>query len=127
MAKTYNEIDTNEINLIGKGTKIIGDILSDGDIRIDGELKGNVDCKGRLVVGESGLIQGEIKCKTSEVSGDIKGKVNVIELLSLKATSIIAGDIVTGKLSIEPGAIFTGTCNMGAKAKPNDEKQTPKE
>lgn len=126
MAKTYNEVDTKVINLIAKGTKITGDISSDGDIRIDGELKGNIFCKGRLVVGDSGTIQGEIKCSSSEISGMVKGKVIVAELLSLKASSNIIGDIITGKLSIEPGAVFSGTCKMGGELKPNENKQAEK-
>jgi len=127
MAKTYNEIDTKVINLIAKGTKITGDIISDGDIRIDGELKGNIQCKGRLVVGDSGLIQGEIKCNTSEISGEIKGKLTVTELLSLKASSKVIGDMFTGKLSIEPGAVFSGSCQMGGNLKTNENKPTEKD
>lgn len=122
MAKTYNETDSKVINLIAKGTKITGDIVSDGDVRIDGELVGNIDSKGRLVVGTSGKIKGEIKCKTSEISGNVDGKIAVNELLSLKSTSLISGDILTGKLSIEPGAMFSGSCNMGSNAKPAEEK-----
>ena len=112
MAKIHTEIDTKVINLISKGTKIIGDIVSDGDIRIDGELSGNIQCKGRLVIGDSGFIQGEVKCSSSEISGEVKGKLIVAELLSLKGSSKINGDILTGKLSIEPGAVFSGSCQM---------------
>lgn len=126
MAKTYNELDSKVINLIAKGTKITGDIISDGDIRIDGELKGNLSCKGRLVVGDSGMIQGEIKCSTSEISGEVNGKLTIAELLSLKASSKVIGDIIIGKLSIEPGAVFAGTCKMGGETKPNENKQTEK-
>lgn len=126
MAKTYSEIDTKVINLIAKGTKITGDIISDGDIRIDGELKGNIISKGRLVVGDTGIIQGEIKCNTSEISGEVTGKLVIAELLSLKASSKVSGDVSTGKLSIEPGSVFSGTCQMGAEFKSNENKQTQK-
>jgi len=113
MAKENNEINPQVINLISIGTKITGDLLSDGDIRIDGEFSGNLESKGRLVVGASGKLEGEIRCKSCEISGTHKGKIFINELLSLKASSNVTGDIVTGKLSIEPGAFFVGTCTMG--------------
>ncbi len=112
MAKENNVINPQVINLIAKGTIITGDIISDGDLRIDGEITGNLDTKGRLVIGSSGKIDGEIRCKSCEIAGTHNGKVFVAELLSLKASSSVSGDIVTGKLSIEPGAYFAGTCTM---------------
>lgn len=111
MAK-YNETENNTINLISNGTEIIGDIKSTGDIRIDGSLTGNLNTKGKVVIGQTGKVNGEIICKNSEISGIIEGKVIVNQLLNLKASSKILGDIVTSKLSIEPGAIFSGTCKM---------------
>ncbi|MDA3952676.1 MAG: polymer-forming cytoskeletal protein [Bacteroidales bacterium] len=113
MAK-YNETETTTaINLIGAGTEITGDVNSNGDIRIDGILTGNLKTAGKVVIGETGRVNGEIDCKNSEVLGEIHGKIKVSELLSLKATSKIFGDIVTKKLAIEPGSKFTGTCKMG--------------
>lgn len=116
MAKETNEINPQIINLIAKGTKITGNIVSDGDLRIDGEIAGNLDAKGRLVIGVSGMIEGDIRCKSCEIAGTYKGKLYVSELLSLKSSSNITGDIVTGKLSIEPGAYFAGTCTMNDEA-----------
>jgi len=107
-----NEIQSNTINIIGNGTSIIGDIQCEGDIRIDGNLKGTLISKGRLVIGPTGLINGEISCRNAEISGKVEGKIKVAEQLSLKATSKISGDISTSKLAIEPNALFTGTCNM---------------
>jgi cytoskeletal protein CcmA (bactofilin family) len=120
MAKEINVINPQVINLIAKGTKINGDLLSDGDIRIDGELIGNLDTKGRLVIGASGRLVGEIICKSCEIAGTQKGKLFITELLSLKATSNVSGDIITGKLSIEPGAFFAGTCAMGDESANNE-------
>ena len=100
-------------NMIGQGTKIVGDIETNGDIRIDGQIEGNINSKGKVVIGSNGLIKGEVFCSNAELAGALNGKINVSELLSLKASSKINGDIKTGKLNIEPGAIFTGTCNMG--------------
>jgi cytoskeletal protein CcmA (bactofilin family) len=111
MAK-YNETDNTTINLISNGTEITGDIKSSGDIRIDGSLTGNLNTKGKVVIGQTGKVNGEIICKNSEISGSIEGRIVVNQLLNLKASSRILGDIVTSKLSIEPGAIFSGTCKM---------------
>ena len=126
MAKqvAYNEGQNQTINIISEGTKIKGDIIANGDIRIDGELIGNISAKGRLVVGPTGKIGGQIVCNNIEVSGIIKGKVTASELLNMKASSQIEGDIIAGKLSVEPGSVFSGTCTMGGNTPVNEtEKQ----
>ncbi|MEE4197740.1 MAG: polymer-forming cytoskeletal protein [Bacteroidales bacterium] len=112
MAKNNEPETTAAINLIGVGTEITGDINSNGDIRIDGALNGNLNTTGKVVIGETGRVKGEIACKNSEVLGEINGKIKVGELLSLKATAKINGDINTKRLAIEPGSTFTGNCNM---------------
>jgi len=111
MAKT-NEMENHTINLIGTGTTIEGNIVSNGDIRIDGSLKGNLTTKGKVIVGDTGKVSGEVNCKNFEVEGSIDGKIIVSELLSLRSKSKILGDITTSKLAIEPGAVFTGKCDM---------------
>lgn len=111
MAK-YNETEPAAINLISNGTDITGDVKSNGDIRIDGTLTGNLNTKGKVVIGQTGKVNGEVFCKNSEVSGIVEGKITVSQLLILKASSKIFGDIATSKLSIEPGAIFSGNCKM---------------
>lgn len=103
----------SSVNLMGAGTVIEGDIKSDGDIRVDGKLIGSLITKGKLVVGSTGNIEGEVVCQNADISGAIKGKLSVQELLSLKNTSKITGDIITNKLAIEPGANFSGSCSMG--------------
>jgi cytoskeletal protein CcmA (bactofilin family) len=112
MAKMNETDNTAAINLLSQGTEITGDIKSSGDIRIDGTLNGNLVTKGKVVIGSTGRVKGEVECKNSEVSGVIDGKISVTQLLNLKASSKINGTIVTGKLSIEPGAMFTGNCSM---------------
>jgi cytoskeletal protein CcmA (bactofilin family) len=113
MAKNVeNEFVSSSINIISIGTTITGDIISDGDIRIDGTLKGTLVTKGKVVVGTTGVISGKINSKNSEISGNVEGKINVNELLSLKASAKVVGDIITNKLAIEPNAMFSGTCNM---------------
>lgn len=111
MAK-YNETEAAAINLISSGTDITGDIKSSGDLRIDGTINGNLNTKGKVVIGPTGKVNGEVNCKNSEVSGTVEGKITVHQLLILKVSSKIFGDIITSKLSIEPGAIFSGNCKM---------------
>ncbi|WP_207554793.1 bactofilin family protein [Acidiluteibacter ferrifornacis] len=112
-----NETDTSAINIIRQGTDIVGDITCKGDIRIDGKLKGTLNCDGKVVVGEGGLIEGTITCKNADISGSVKVSISVKELLTLKSTSNLVGDINTNKLQIEPGANFSGNCKMGAVVK----------
>lgn len=106
------EIEAPSVNLLGAGTTIKGDIKTNGDIRIDGILIGSVNSKGKVILGPTGSIEGELVCQNAELSGAVKANINVSELLTLKATAKITGDIITNKLSIEPGAKFTGSCNM---------------
>ena len=118
----------NKINMIGVGTTIEGSINSNENIRFDGNLNGNLNTKGKVFVGQSGKVTGEIRCKNCEVEGVIDGKVVVEELLSLRSMSKLYGEIKTGKLAIEPGATFTGKCDMGGKKEAIIETSTkPKE
>jgi cytoskeletal protein CcmA (bactofilin family) len=116
MAKNDSSSDI-AINRIVDGTQIEGDIRCESNIRIDGVFSGNLITNGRLVLGLSGKITGTVQCGNAEIEGEIEGKISVQELLSLKSTAKINGDIFTDKLSIEPGANFTGECKMGAKVK----------
>ncbi len=101
------------INLIGAGTVIEGDIRSTGDIRIDGTVYGHVISKAKVVIGATGVVEGDVNSQNADVSGLIKGKTVISDLMFLKSTSKVIGDIVTGKLVVEVGATFTGSCNMG--------------
>jgi len=105
------------VNIIGIGTIITGDIQSKGDIRIDGTLKGAVKTSGKVVVGEAGIIEGDVECDNADIAGSLNAKISVAQLLSLKGTAKLTGDLVTNKLAIEPGAAFTGHCSMGAVIK----------
>ena len=128
MAKTDDAEITNKINMIGIGTTIEGSITSSENIRFDGTLNGNLHSKGKVFVGQTGKVNGEIHCKNCEVEGVVEGKVEVDELLSLRSMSKLFGDIRTGKLAIEPGAVFTGKCDMGGKKENLGEPaQKPKE
>ena len=122
MAKTITN-ETPAVNMIGKGTSIKGDIRSDGDFRVDGILHGSIQSTGKIVVGVSGSIEGDINCQNADFSGQVKAVIRVKELLSLKATSRVAGEVYTSKLAIEPGAKFSGTCNMEDEAENRAQKE----
>lgn len=118
MAK-YNEPETsNAVNMIVAGTSIKGNIESTNDIRFEGNLVGNLKTSGKLIIGARGTVKGEIYCKNSDIEGKIEGRIIVQELLTLKSTSFIKGDIVAKRLAIDPGAKFTGSCNMSSDGEP---------
>lgn len=117
MAKPTESPTDMAINRIVEGTAIEGEIRCESNIRIDGSFKGNLSTKGRLVIGPAGLIDGTVSCQNAEVEGVLKGKIQVQQLLSLKGSARIEGDIVTDKLSVEPGSSFSGNCTMGGKLK----------
>jgi cytoskeletal protein CcmA (bactofilin family) len=123
MAKSNDEVDLAAINLFGAGTTINGDINSNGDIKISGILTGNISTKGRVIIGETGKIKGEISCKNADILGLVEGSLTVTELLSLKASANVMGDITIGRISIEPGCKFNGSCKMTEPAfSANDNK-----
>lgn len=109
--KSITEI-VNNSNVIAKETKIVGDILAQGNIRIEGVIEGKVESKSKIVIGESALITGDLISVEAEISGKIFGAVKCSEMLYLKSTAVIEGDIFTSKLVIENGAKFNGKCHM---------------
>jgi cytoskeletal protein CcmA (bactofilin family) len=124
--KPYTE-QLGKTNRIVEGTKIEGNIHSVADFRLDGELIGNFKSDGKLVVGPLGSIIGDIECKNADIEGNFRGKIEVEELLNLKSTAIIEGNVIVGKLAVEPGALFTATCSMKNNVKnliPNEAKES---
>lgn len=115
--KRVAEEISNSSNTIGKGTYLEGNVETYGNIRIDGKITGNIKSKSKVALGPSSLVNGNITSQNADIEGEVKGKIEVSELLVLKATSVINGDIVTGKLVVEPGAVFNGSCRMGATVK----------
>ena len=101
-----------QTNRMSPGTEIKGDIVGKGDFRIDGKLEGNIETSGRIVIGEKGFVKGTIKCLNAEVEGKVEGDIKTTEQLLLKSTANISGETVVGRLAIEPGATFNGTCSM---------------
>ncbi len=110
--RTNGESSGTVINIIGTGTEIRGDIVAKGDIRIDGKVFGNIATESKLIIGQNGYVEGEIKAKVGDISGKIKGKMFVSDLVILRETSDFNGDLTTDKLVIEEGAVFNGTCSM---------------
>lgn len=108
---------SNSSNTIGKGTSIEGDLESYGNIRLDGKVVGNVKTKSKIAMGESSYLEGNLVALNAEISGEIKGTVEVAEVLLLKPSAVINGDIKTGRLIVESGAVWNGTVKMGAVVK----------
>ena len=104
-------------NSLTAGSKIIGTIITDSDIRVDGAIEGDVKCAGKLVVGEKGHVVGTIECQNAEIMGVVEGKVDVKQALALRATSNVKGDICSQTLTVEPNAVFNGSCTMGKQDK----------
>ena len=115
--KRVAEEISNSSNTIGKGTVLEGNIETYGNIRIEGKVIGNVKSKSKVALGNSSHVEGNIIAQNADIEGEVKGRIEVTELLVLKTTAIINGDIVTGKLVVETGAVFNGTCKMGAAVK----------
>ncbi|AXO80814.1 polymer-forming cytoskeletal protein [Olleya aquimaris] len=99
-------------NIIAKGTKIAGDFFSEGDLRVDGTVEGNIETTGKVVIGKDGLINGTLKCSNAYFEGKLVGNLELTETLTLKSTAHIEGDVITQKLAVEPGAIFNVSCVM---------------
>lgn len=116
------------INSIVTGTKIEGTIDAGSDFRIDGELIGTLNCKGRIIIGPQGFVKGDINCVNGVIEGKFNGNLVVKETLNVRETAKIEGDVSTNKLVVQPGAVFNVSCNMGGqKLKSFSEKLDKKE
>ena len=101
-------------NALTAGSKIVGNITADSDFRIDGLIEGEINCTGKIVIGEAGRVKGTIMCQNAEILGLMDGKISCSQQLSLRASGKIQGDVKTKTLIVEPGAQFNGTCSMGS-------------
>ena len=99
-------------NSIAKGTTITGDIISDGDFRIEGTVQGNIKTPGKVVIGRTGVINGTLKSSNADIEGKFSGKLILSDTLSLKSSAFVEGEVEVGKLAVEPGATFNATCAM---------------
>lgn len=126
--KSYTDL-LGKTNRIVEGTIIKGDIVSQADFRLDGNLIGNFQTAGKIVIGPAGSVVGDIVCKNADIEGKFEGKIEVSELLNIKSKASIKGAVIVAKLSVEPGADFSATCTMKNHTKnsnPNDGQQPQK-
>jgi cytoskeletal protein CcmA (bactofilin family) len=121
MFKSKSHTETTQQNLtgntlIGNGTTINGDIVSSGDVRIDGKLVGTILGSAKVVLGNTGVVLGDITCQQADIQGKVSGKLIIKDMLNLRGEAVIEGDIHAGKLQIEPLVTFNGHCHMGQDA-----------
>ncbi len=106
---------SSSTNSLVEGTSVEGTLIANNDIRIDGNLKGILDCKGRVIIGPKGSIDGEVTCQNAVIEGKFSGTLRVKELLNVKESAVIDGDVQTNKLMVQPGAIYNVSCSMGGQ------------
>ncbi len=124
--KGRQELDsTSQQNRIAQGTKIIGDINSEGGFRIDGEVEGTLKTPGKVVVGKSGVINGTLEGANADFEGKFSGKLLLSGTLTLKSSALIEGEVIVGKLAVEPGATFNASCSMKGAIKELNKKSEP--
>lgn len=110
----------DKLNVIVEGSKVIGDMITESNLRIDGVVEGNVTAASKVVIGQSGKIKGNLTCGSADIEGNVDGVLKVEGLLSLRSNAVINGEITTSKLQVEEGANFSGNCMMsnGSAPKP---------
>ncbi len=115
-SKSKSDIDVSSssgASLIGAGTTIKGDIISSGDIRIDGRLKGNISGSAKVLIGAEGIVEGDIEGQQADILGKVVGKIIIKDLLNLRGKAVLQGDVAAGKLQVEPTVTFSGKCHVG--------------
>ncbi len=114
---TSSSAEAEANNIIGKGTKIIGDLLTQGNIRIDGEIDGNITSKSKVALGSGSNLKGNLVASNAEIEGEVTGNIFIAELLILKANAVINGDVFVLRMITEPGAKINGQCKVGEAPK----------
>jgi cytoskeletal protein CcmA (bactofilin family) len=118
MAKIYEQENSGGVNIIANGTFFVGNINTSGDCRIDGNVKGNIHSKGKIIIGESGSVEGDIVCNIIDIEGAVKANIHAAEQLSLRSTATLTGNVIVKKIAIEMGANFEGNCRMNTEPQP---------
>lgn len=119
----FNEKNKNNNNttqgggatLIGAGTTLTGDIKSSSDLRVDGTVLGNIISAAKIIIGTTGIVEGNIECQQADVTGKVSGNITAKDMLQLRGDCIVTGNLYAGKLQVEPSATFNGQCHMGAE------------
>jgi cytoskeletal protein CcmA (bactofilin family) len=115
--KKSNSNTFSQQNTIAQGTTFTGDLISEGDFRIEGIINGSLNTSGKVVIGKTGLVEGVLVCDNADVEGKFKGTLNVSDTLNLRSSAHIDGEVQIGKLSVEPGATFNASCLMKGSVK----------
>ena len=124
--KKTQKANVMERNVVAKNTSIVGDIISQGDFRIDGSLDGSIKTNGRVIIGSEGSIKGKVESSNAEIEGKFSGELIVQETLTIKSSAHISGEVTIGKLSVEPGATFNASCSMKGAVKELNKHEQPK-
>ncbi len=114
-SKKTNQSSGSGINSLVAGTTVKGELFTQNDIRIDGSIIGNIECKGKLILGKEGKIEGDVHCKDAVILGKVKGIVKIDGLLEVMDSAVIDGDVTTDQLNVESGAVFNVSCIMGGQ------------
>lgn len=115
----------HSLNSLVKGTVVEGSVRSESDFRVDGTIKGKLFCDAKVIIGPTGLVDGEIRCKNAVIEGKFQGVLDVSELLNVRESANISGDVNTNKLIIQSGAVFNVSCTMGDGVKKAGFNSTP--
>lgn len=102
------------LNSIVSGTTLEGVVHANSDIRIDGTIKGALHCTAKVIIGPSGVVEGEITCQNAIIEGRFQGNIQVKELLNVREKAVIVGDVKTATLIVQSGGVIDGTCDMGS-------------
>lgn len=128
MKRTMTATDSpDRLNVIVDGSKVIGDMVTESNLRIDGVVIGNVNVASKIVIGKTGRIKGNLTCGSADIEGQIDGVLKVDEILILRETARIEGEITTSKFQVEEGAIFTGNCRMSGSKSTATSQPSPAE
>lgn len=114
---TSSAPSSSAINTIVAGTHIEGTINAKNDLRIDGHVEGTINSTGKLIIGPTGKVQGDANCQNAVIEGTFRGNLIVTEILDVRDAANVIGEIKTGKLLVQNGAVFSGNCDMGQKIK----------
>lgn len=117
-------VSSNALNTLVKGTVVEGSIRCESDLRVDGTIKGKLNCQSKVIIGPTGVVEGEIKCQNAVIEGRFKGNLHVSELLNVRETAEVEGDVVTNKLLVQSGAKFNVSCTMDTDSKNGMAKNT---
>ena len=126
-SENYEENVTASASMIGAGTTLKGDITSNGDLRIDGTLKGNIIGSAKVIIGANGVVEGDISGQQADIMGKVTGSIKVKDLLQLKNGSVVEGNISAGKLQVEPSAVFNGQCHMNVSSSSSNSSNSSSE